>query len=120
VDAAPAAVAAPRVVHIKVASTPSGGEVFVGGDAEPRGRTPIDLELPFADGETEVIVRLAGYKEIRRVVKLNIGGDFELKLDKDRSAAVLPKDKPPRDKPPRDKPPKDKPQGSDDVLAPKF
>jgi hypothetical protein len=110
----------PAIIHIAVATTPPGADVFVGAEAASRGKTPLTIELPKGQGETTIVVRAEGFKEASRPVKLGMDAQLEIALAKDRSGGK----RPPGDgkKPPGDtkKPPGDKKPGSDDVLAPSF
>jgi hypothetical protein len=55
---------------VNVSTNPTGAAVFVADEAQPRGKTTRDglvIQVPRL-GRTEVIIRLAGYKEERRTV----------------------------------------------------
>jgi serine/threonine-protein kinase len=62
---APAAPAppAPVTVNVKVDSTPEGAEVWLPDDAQPRGRTPINLELPRGESQQALTVKAPGYAD---------------------------------------------------------
>lgn len=78
---------APVVV---VTSTPEGADVFVGeiGD-EPAGQTPVELQL--ASGKQQIIVRLDGYRLVRRDVELENGErqEVEVELEELRKLATV-------------------------------
>jgi hypothetical protein len=78
---------AQKTISISVATTPPGADVFVGSEATSRGKTPIQLELARADGETTVTVRAEGFKEARRPVKLTMDAQLEIALAKDRHSS---------------------------------
>jgi serine/threonine-protein kinase len=120
--------AAPAKINLSVVTTPPGADVFVGDDPASRGKTPLALELPRAEGETTVTVKAEGWKDAKRPVKLSMDAQLEIALVKDRHSTPV-ATKPPTGRPPSGKPegkpptkptkPTSKP-GSDDVLAPTF
>ena len=78
---------APQKVHIRIASTPAGAQVFVGDEASARGVTPMQLDLDKADGETAVTVRADGYKDASRPVKLSMDAQLDVAMVKDRRSS---------------------------------
>jgi hypothetical protein len=55
----------------------------VGGEATARCKTPCDLQLPKAESETRVTLRLDGYKDKARSVKPNRDAALEFALEKE-------------------------------------
>jgi eukaryotic-like serine/threonine-protein kinase len=124
---------APQQVTILVVSVPPGAGVFVGEEADARGKTPLELKLDRADAEAVLTVKLAGYKPKSKVVNLSRGTEFEVALERERSSSSSRGDRPRSDRTKPDKPEKpdvkpDKPEkptptvpvDDDDVLEPKF
>ena len=58
-----------KTVVIGVSSTPPGAEIYVGDEKTPRGTTPMDLSLPKTDKETQLTLRLSGYKDKTKAAK---------------------------------------------------
>jgi eukaryotic-like serine/threonine-protein kinase len=129
---------APKTVAIQVASVPQGADVYLGDEPAPRGKTPFKFTVPRASGDVELTFKLPGYKPKKRSVKSSADGDYEIALEKDRTAPPPParvdyppprhnpadtkKPPPPTDtvkKPPDSRRP-DKKIDDDDVLPPSF
>jgi serine/threonine-protein kinase len=84
----PAPVVIPVVlprVNVVVTSEPPGADVLV--DGESRGRTPLTLELPRAERDVALTVKLAGYKDKTRAVHL--GRDAEIDIELERAGANI-------------------------------
>jgi serine/threonine-protein kinase len=113
-----------KQVTIRVVSVPPGAQVFVGEDTTSLGKTPVELKLAFAEGETKLTLKLDGYKPETKDVKLSRDAELEIALDKERSSSSSSRDKPKTDKPKTDKPKTDvkpkNPIDDDDVLEPTF
>ncbi|MBI4508979.1 MAG: serine/threonine protein kinase [Deltaproteobacteria bacterium] len=110
---------APKTITLSVSSTPSGAAVLVGGEATPRGKTPLELTLPRGTGETELSFRLDGYKEKKKSVGLGRDAALDVALEKERRAPSDSHKRP--DRPSSSEGKKPKTQASDDdVLAPSF
>jgi hypothetical protein len=67
-------------VNVRVTSRPSGAEVSVQGN--PRGKTPLDLELVAGDASVPVRVELAGYKSVVRDVIPSAAAQLDVTLPK--------------------------------------
>lgn len=67
-----------KKVNVRVTSNPSGADVSVQGN--PRGKTPLDLELVAGDASVPVRVELAGYKSVVRDVTPNAHGRLDVTL----------------------------------------
>ena len=52
---------APRTVTVRVSSVPNGAEVFVGGEAEARGTTPLAISMRAGTPATSVTLKAANY-----------------------------------------------------------
>src|SRR5262249_50678408 len=98
---------------LSVASEPPGADVNLDGTV--RGRTPLVFSQPRGDGEVRLVLRLAGYKDKTRAVKLK--SDAVLSIDLERAAPPEPTPPKPRPEPER-KPVK--PLDGDGVLQPNF
>jgi serine/threonine-protein kinase len=68
----------PAEVTFTVQSEPPGAEVTVAGRSV--GQTPLAMHLPRRDGEVELVIRAAGYKETRRTLRADRDRDLELTL----------------------------------------
>ncbi len=113
-DAAVPVVPKVEKVVVTVGSQPKGAEVFFDDETEPRGVTPLRLEVEKSKKKVKVTLKLDGYHSRDKTVVFDRNTMFELNLKKKRSHT-----KPP--KPP--KPPTDngrKPPAPDDVLGPNF
>jgi hypothetical protein len=69
-----------KKVNVRVTSRPSGAEVSVQGN--PRGKTPLDLELVAGDASVPVRVELAGYKSVVRDVIPSAAAQLDVTLPK--------------------------------------
>ena len=58
----PSPVAASAMVNVRVVTTPSGADVFLGDEGAPRGQTPLALTMPRADATERLMVKLKGYE----------------------------------------------------------
>ncbi len=76
--------AAAASITLTITSVPPGAEVLVG--EEPRGTTPLVLQLPRGEGKLELLLRLEGYKDKRRTVRASRDTELEVMLVKDRRA----------------------------------
>ena len=85
--------APPQVVKvaIDVASSPAGAAVFVNGEAEPRGVTPVTLDLARSDMAVELVLKAEGYADKRESVVPSENRALDLVL----AAAAKPPVKPP-------------------------
>jgi TolB-like protein len=63
--------------RIAIESSPAGAAVSV--DGQPRGATPVELELPA--GDRDIAVSLAGYRQSRRRVKVEEDARSQLVVD---------------------------------------
>ncbi|HTE52237.1 MAG TPA: protein kinase [Kofleriaceae bacterium] len=55
-------------VEIAVGSTPAGAAVYVAGESEPRGKTPVSLKLARSDAAVEIVLKAEGYADKRESV----------------------------------------------------
>lgn len=69
-----------KKVTFRVTSNPSGANVSVQGN--PRGKTPLDLELVMSDASIPVRVELPGYKSVVRDVTPSAPGQLDVTLPK--------------------------------------
>jgi serine/threonine-protein kinase len=86
---------AAAVVEIAVGSTPPGAKVFVGGETEPRGVTPLTLSIDRGEAPVELMLKAEGYADKRETVVPRETRVLDLVLV--AAAAAVPPDKP--DKP---------------------
>jgi hypothetical protein len=59
---APAPPALPATVTVRVVTTPPGADVFLDGENEPRGKTPLALTMPRSSQNLRLAVKLRGYE----------------------------------------------------------
>jgi serine/threonine-protein kinase len=78
-------------VEIAVASSPAGAAVFVNGEAEPRGKTPVTLDLARSDMAVELLLKAEGFADKRESVVPSENRALDLVLT---AVAVVP-EKPP-------------------------
>jgi serine/threonine-protein kinase len=92
-------------ISLSFTSEPPGADVLVDGKA--RGKTPLVLEVPRAEGELAVTFRLAGYKDKTRAVRASHEAALDVALER---------------QPPTRRPPSKsvKPLDDDAVLQPNF
>lgn len=69
-----------KKVTFRVTSNPSGANVSVQGN--PRGKTPLDLELVMSDASVPVRVELEGHKSVVRDVTPSAPGQLDVALPK--------------------------------------
>jgi serine/threonine protein kinase len=65
-------------VSVRVNSSPSGADVLLAGDDEPRGQTPLVLTLPRSGSSTKLLVRAKGFQE--RAMDLTPDSDARLEV----------------------------------------
>jgi serine/threonine-protein kinase len=104
----PVAPPVPATVKLTIGSKPAGASVYVAGEAKPRCETPCDVEAARGDRVETITVKLAGFSDVKRRVRLN--ADQALDLD-------LPKKSPPRTTSKAPKKPTSRPIG-DNTLNP--
>ncbi|MBZ0235244.1 MAG: PEGA domain-containing protein, partial [Deltaproteobacteria bacterium] len=73
----------PATIDVKIASTPSGATLL--RDGKPFGKTPFTGTLPQGDGEVTLVVKLAGYKDGKMVLRPDAPIDTSIKLEKKRA-----------------------------------
>jgi serine/threonine-protein kinase len=89
----------PRTIKLSVATTPKGAAVYVADEKKPRCKTPCDVEATRADEDATLTVKLAGYEDLERSVRLNVDQVLELALEKKvrrHHTTVQPKETKPR------------------------
>jgi hypothetical protein len=69
-----------KKVTFRVESTPSGASVSVQGN--PRGKTPLDLQLVEGDASVPVRIELTGHRPVVRDVIPNAPGKLDVTLPK--------------------------------------
>jgi hypothetical protein len=74
--------AVPAEVNVEIGSTPEGAEVWLPGDKEARGRTPVNLKLPRGAGEQAVTLKAAGYVDAALRVDRSADGAAAVALTK--------------------------------------
>jgi hypothetical protein len=76
-------------VSVVVDSTPAGAQVFVGGEKQPRGATPLTVELDRGDAPVELVLRADGHadKTATVVPSENRALDLVLMAKQDAEAA---------------------------------
>ena len=87
----PVAPAAPMMITITVQSTPPGAKVYVDDEEQPRGVTPLALELEQTDVDMQIRVMHDGYQERVETVTPSDSRVVEVALDK-----IQPRPRPPR------------------------
>jgi hypothetical protein len=93
VTSAPPAPVAPALsakVSVRVNSAPAGADVFLAGEEEPRGQTPLVLTLPRSMASKQLVVRAKGFQE--RALDLTMDADSRLEV----TLTPLPAAPPPR------------------------
>jgi hypothetical protein len=75
----------PATVTVRVTSKPAGAEVLI--DGEVRGKTPLEVTLPMAEGEVKLEVRRAGYATKEVVFKPAADQALEVVLVKNKKRA---------------------------------
>jgi serine/threonine protein kinase len=70
----------PSEVRVRVQSTPPGADVFVAGEAEPRGKTPMQVPLPRGSEAIKIELRLKGYKSDTAMVTPDSDQTLQVKL----------------------------------------
>jgi eukaryotic-like serine/threonine-protein kinase len=73
---------APPDVIVKIGSTPEGAEVWLPGEAQARGKTPVRLQLPRAEGEQAVTLKAPGYADATLRIDRSKDGTAEMQLAK--------------------------------------
>jgi eukaryotic-like serine/threonine-protein kinase len=86
-DAAPAVVV-PEKVKLTIDSTPKGALVFVGGEKDPRGKTPLSFEMDRSDQEIEIKLFQKRYKWETRTVKLDGNQSLDIALERERTGST--------------------------------
>ncbi len=90
---APSAPVAPREVAFVLGSQPLGASVFIDGEATARGRTPLTVRLPRADGTRHVRLELAGYEPSSTDIAATADAQVQLALAKKRGREPRPEKK---------------------------
>jgi len=70
----------PTEVRVRVQSTPPGADVFVAGEAEPRGKTPLQVALPRGSDAIKIELRLKGWKSDTATVTPDSDQTLQMKL----------------------------------------
>jgi hypothetical protein len=87
-EVVPAALALERLTGtLRVESTPAGAAVSIEGEATPLGRTPFEAPIPV--GDVVLLVRLDGYVEERRTVRIAEGAPVPLRVSLRRDPSRL-------------------------------
>jgi hypothetical protein len=73
-------------IKVKVESNPKGAFVTFGDELKPRGKTPLEFNVPSSDSEVEIDIELPGYTKEERKVKLSGNVDLEVALNKKKSS----------------------------------
>jgi hypothetical protein len=89
--APPPAPALPADVRVHVTTNPSGASVYLDGEKEPRGRTPIYLVLPRGAEARQLKLEASGHKTKTRSVTPERDLELELTLDPVAPAVVAEK-----------------------------
>ncbi len=85
---------APATVKLTIGSKPAGASVYVAREAKPRCETPCDVEAPRQDRAETITVKLAGFSDVKRKVRLTADQTLDLELPKKSSGR--PTSKPPK------------------------
>jgi eukaryotic-like serine/threonine-protein kinase len=67
-------------VHLVVESEPSGADVYRSLDGVRLGKTPLERELDRTDGEIELVVKLAGFRDAKVTMSTTTDGTKHVKL----------------------------------------
>ena len=78
----PATPPAPATVKLTIGSKPTGASVYVAGESKPRCETPCDIEAPRGDRRETITVKLSGFSDVKRRVRLNADQALDLELPK--------------------------------------
>jgi hypothetical protein len=74
-------------ITLHIASEPPGAEVFIGDEPQPRGRTPITLELPRGDRVTRVRLTKRNHQDVVRMIGTDVDAQVRLLLPPSRPVA---------------------------------
>ncbi len=78
--------AAPEKVSLTLHSVPPGASVFIAGETEPLGVTPLSKELDRTDGQMTFEFRMAGFQTVTQSVSLARDAQVAVALAADTSA----------------------------------
>ncbi len=78
-------VPARKTIRLTVDTTPAGATIFVDGDNKPRCVSPCDVEVQRSANDTHLTVKLAGFKDEQRTIRLD--SDQHLALDLENKPA---------------------------------
>ncbi|HEX6837912.1 MAG TPA: serine/threonine-protein kinase [Polyangia bacterium] len=80
--------APPKTVLLRVVTSPSGADVYVGGEPESRGKTPLQLTMPRSSETLRLAVKLHGYEP--QTAELVPDSDSRLQMTLVKAAAPRP------------------------------
>jgi hypothetical protein len=87
IGAMPAVEVSAEEIVVQVLSRPEGAEVFLNGEARPRGKTPLALPVHRGTHEARVTLRLDGYREVTRRFVPDSNREYDLQLRRERRPA---------------------------------
>jgi serine/threonine-protein kinase len=72
----------PTEVNVKIGSTPAGAEVWLAGEPQARGKTPVSLKLQRGEGQQAVTLKAPGYAEATLRIDRSRDGATDVELAK--------------------------------------
>jgi hypothetical protein len=82
------ATTAASISKIRVETTPKDASVFVGAETKARCQTPCTVDVPRADGNETIVIKLAGYNDEKRPVSAKADFGLNIELTKKRTSGT--------------------------------